>query len=135
MVVFDAATLAMALIGHDTQAERAYWAATAEQPLPLSDAVEAALVDLLTRPFIARYLEPGLCADALGGLLARATRFEPRITVNECRDPKDNRYLELALAAGALGIVSSDEDLLSLQTWRGIRILRPAKFLAAPDRF
>jgi predicted nucleic acid-binding protein len=38
--------------------------------------------------------------------------------------------MELALAASANVIVSSDEDLLVLHPWRGVRVLRPAEFLA-----
>jgi putative PIN family toxin of toxin-antitoxin system len=34
--------------------------------------------------------------------------------VTDCRDAKDNKYLELALAAGVGVIVSSDDDLLVL---------------------
>jgi hypothetical protein len=37
---------------------------------------------------------------------------------------------QTALAAGVETIVSSDEDLLVLHPWRGIRILSPATFLA-----
>ena len=47
-----------------------------------------------------------------------------------CRDAKDNKYLELALAAAADVIVSGDADLLVLHPWRGVRILRPAAYLA-----
>lgn len=50
--------------------------------------------------------------------------------VTDCRDPKDNKHLELALASGADTIVSSDADLLVLHPWRGTRILRPADYLA-----
>jgi predicted nucleic acid-binding protein len=39
--------------------------------------------------------------------------------------------LELAFAAGAETIISSDDDLLVLHPWRGVRILRPADYLAA----
>lgn len=52
------------------------------------------------------------------------------IRVTDCRDAKDNRYLELALAAGADAIISGDADLLVLHPWRGTRILRPADYLA-----
>jgi hypothetical protein len=55
--------------------------------------------------------------------LSRAER------VTDCRDPKDNKYLELSLAAGAETIVSSDDDLLVLDPWRGVRIMRPAEYL------
>ena len=50
--------------------------------------------------------------------------------MTDCRDAKDNKYLELALAAGASTIVSGDADLLVLHPRRGVRILRPANYLA-----
>jgi predicted nucleic acid-binding protein len=59
-----------------------------------------------------------------------AVWFEPEVRVTDCRDPKDDKYLELALAAGAETIVSSDDDLLVLHPWRSVRILRPADYLA-----
>jgi uncharacterized protein len=49
--------------------------------------------------------------------------------VIDCRDSKDNEYLELALSADAGTIVSSDADLLTLHPWRGVRILRSAEYL------
>jgi predicted nucleic acid-binding protein len=47
-------------------------------------------------------------------------RFGSRLgrRCGDCRDGKDNRYLELGLAAGATAIVSSNEDLLVLNPWR-----------------
>ena len=59
--------------------------------------------------------------------------FEPAVSLTDCRDPKDDKYLELALAAGAEIIVSSDDDLLVLHPWRGVQILRPAEYLALLD--
>jgi predicted nucleic acid-binding protein len=62
-------------------------------------------------------------------LSAAAIWIDPAEKVEDCRDAKDNRYLELALAARAAVIVSGDEDLLVLNPWRGVRVLRPAQFL------
>ena len=45
-----------------------------------------------------------------------AELFALSVPVTDCRDLKDNRYFELALAAGAEIIVSSDDDLLVLQS-------------------
>lgn len=45
-----------------------------------------------------------------------------------CRDPEDSKFLALALASEADTLVSSDEDLLVLHPWRGIRILTPTQF-------
>ena len=46
-----------------------------------------------------------------------------------CRDPKDNKFLALAYECEADAIVSSDEDLLVLNPWGEVRILRPSEFL------
>lgn len=43
-----------------------------------------------------------------------------------CRDPDDDEVLALAIAAKADLIVSGDNDLLSLLSFRGIPILAPA---------
>lgn len=57
----------------------------------------------------------------------------PSEQVTDCEDWEDNRILELALAAGALLIVSSDRHLLSLSPWRGIPILDPRAFVGRVD--
>lgn len=46
-----------------------------------------------------------------------------------CRDPKDNQFLELAESANAEMILSSDAGLAVLHPWRGIPILPPSAFL------
>ena len=50
--------------------------------------------------------------------------------VTDCRDPKDNRFLALALDSESDCIVSGDADLLALNPWRGIEIVSPGAFLA-----
>ena len=47
-----------------------------------------------------------------------------------CRDPKDDKFLEAALAVRADCIVSGDADLLDMTSFEEIPILRPAEFLA-----
>jgi len=54
----------------------------------------------------------------------------PTRKVSVCRDPKDDKFLEAALAGGADCIVSGDADLLVLTQFENIPILRPAEFLA-----
>ena len=54
----------------------------------------------------------------------------PDQKVGACRDPKDDKFLEAALAGGADCIVSGDADLLALGSFEGIPILRPAEFIA-----
>ena len=51
-----------------------------------------------------------------------------RSVVADCRDPKDNPFLELALDGKAETIISGDKDLLVLNRWRGVRIQSPGDF-------
>lgn len=45
-----------------------------------------------------------------------------------CRDPKDNKFLELAISAKADVLVSSDIHLLEMHPFRGVQILQLANF-------
>jgi hypothetical protein len=87
------------------------------------------IAGVLARPKFAHVLTEDRRRETLELLAAAALWVEPREAVRDCRDPKDNRYLELALAAGAGAILTGDEDPLALHPWRGIQVLRPAEFL------
>jgi putative PIN family toxin of toxin-antitoxin system len=89
------------------------------------------ILDVLHRPKLARFVSAELRDDLLDQLISAATWFEPAVTVTDCRDPADNKYLELALDARATIIVSDDLDLLVLHPWRGIQILRPGDYVTA----
>jgi predicted nucleic acid-binding protein len=67
--------------------------------------------------------------------IARRTgaMIEPRSTVDDCADWEDNRILELAEAAGAFLIVSSDHHLLDMSPWRGIPVMSPRQFVGRVD--
>ncbi len=49
--------------------------------------------------------------------------------VRECRDPKDDKFLELALNGSADVIITGDAHLLGMHPWREIEILTPADYL------
>jgi len=51
------------------------------------------------------------------------------ISINSCRDPKDNKFLELALTAKVDCVVSGDQDLLILNPFNDIPIITAADFL------
>ena len=46
-----------------------------------------------------------------------------------CRDPKDNKFLELAISGNATHIITGDKDLLDLHPFRDILIVTPSQFL------
>ena len=55
--------------------------------------------------------------------------FTPEFSVIDCRDPKDNKFLELAVESNASCIITGDKDLLILHPFRGIPILNASDFL------
>ena len=55
--------------------------------------------------------------------------FNPPEQITDCRDPTDNKFLELAVAAKASCIITGDKDLLVLNPCRGIIILNAYDFL------
>lgn len=62
-------------------------------------------------------------------LLSEAlTLIETSVVVTDCRDPKDNKFLEAALAAQAHVLVSSDVHLLEMHPFRGIEVVQLAEF-------
>jgi putative PIN family toxin of toxin-antitoxin system len=97
----------------------------------LFEAVYLEIAEVLARPKFARVLTEYRQRELLELLNAAAIWVRPDITVHDCRNGKDNCYLELALTAAAKTIVSGGEDLLVLHPWRGLQILRPVAFLAA----
>jgi len=50
-------------------------------------------------------------------------------SVQDCRDPRDDKFLNLALSASAQFIITGDLDLLVLHPYRGIETWSPAEFL------
>jgi len=50
-------------------------------------------------------------------------------TIRACRDPKDDKFLELAVSGRAACIVTGDDGLLTLSPFREIPIMTPAAFL------
>jgi putative PIN family toxin of toxin-antitoxin system len=130
-VVFDASTLVGALLKEGSVPERALLLARSLETSCLSAAVETEIREVFARPKFRKYLRPGRPANMPAIVTAAARNVEPTERVTDCRDPKDDKYLELALAAGATTIVSSDDDLLVLRPWRGIDIVTPSAFVAA----
>ncbi len=52
------------------------------------------------------------------------------ILTNYSRDHDDDKFVETAIIGEAGFIISGDKDLLDMKIYNGIKILRPAEFLA-----
>ena len=68
--------------------------------------------------------------DIVNAVLYFTHLIEPRGAVTFIKDdPKDDKILDCAIACNAEFIVSQDNHLLNLKTFRGIRIVSPEEFL------
>ena len=135
IVVFDASSFVSAALKPDGIPERALLLAI-DHPnrLVLSQAVEDEYREVIFRRKFDRFVSQERRQRILDIAVFAAERVEPTERARECRDPKDDKYLELAAAGRADVIVSSDaRHLLSMHPWRGISILAPAAFLARAD--
>ncbi len=90
------------------------------------------IVDVLGRnKFRQKYhIEPDDISALINLIRLRGEAIVPEVTITDCRDPKDNKFLEVALTGGADYLVSGDSDLLSMNPYQSIPILNPAEFLA-----
>jgi len=134
-VVFDTSSLVSAAILPDSVPNQALQHAILHERLCVSAETLSELGRVLGLKKFDRYL--GL--DSRVEFFERVARDSSRGTVpsevlddvrGSCRDVKDDQFLALCIAVNADLLVSSDEDLLALNPWRGIRILTPSQFLS-----
>ena len=131
--MLDASTLVSASIAKGSVPDKAVRHAFAADRVAVSEAMMTELLDVLARPRLARFIKPELRDEVLSLLDTYGVLFAPLDRIADCRDPKDDKYLELAIASGARVIVSGDDDLLALDPWRGVRILTSAGYLAQAE--
>ncbi|ANX03474.1 putative toxin-antitoxin system toxin component, PIN family [Immundisolibacter cernigliae] len=95
-----------------------------------SEATLEELADVLSRPKFDRYLTVSERQQFLR-LFMRIAQWVPILhPVQACRDPRDDKFLALAVNGEAGVIITADQDLLVLDPFRDVRILEPAAYLA-----
>ena len=132
IVVLDASIFVSAALKADSLPERALLRAVdAPNHLILSQEVVDEYREVIFRPKFDRFASVERRRRILDIVVFAAERIEPSESIRECRDPKDDKYLALAVAGRADVVVSGDvRHLPSMNPWRGIPILSPAGFLA-----
>ena len=90
------------------------------------------IIDVLGRDtFRTKYhVEPEDISVLINLIRLRGELVIPKKRVSVCRDAKDDKFLEAALAGNADAILSGDDDLLVLNPFENIPVLTPAEFLA-----
>jgi uncharacterized protein len=130
--VLDANVLVSATLFSRSSSRRALDYAQDVGIILISEATFGEIQEVLQRPKFDRYLSRERREELLQRFLVTAQLVEITETVVDCRDPKDNKYLELALSGRADAVITGDQDLLVLNPFRGIAIMTISEFLDTP---
>jgi uncharacterized protein len=98
-----------------------------------SVATEAQFREVMMRDYIAPIVAPDTRAW-LTQLMASAELVTITERIAACRDPSDDKFLELAVNGEADLILTGDNDLLALNPFRGIPIVAPTTFVQGAAR-
>ena len=96
-----------------------------------SDVTEAEFFRILAKPKLVKLLDDRPFISDLIEIFKKAELVPITNRLEGCRDPNDDKFLELAVNARASMIVSGDADLLTLHPFQGIPIVDPATFCLA----
>ena len=127
--VFDTNVLISAALSCDSTSRHAFDHALDRGAILLSLPVAAELNEVLTREKFRAYINEDEAMQFLALLTGVSQWVETDVSIADCRDPDDNKVLELAISGRATHIVTGDDDLLVLDPYRGTRVLRPREFL------
>ncbi len=100
-----------------------------ESVLLFSESTMDELKDVLFRSKFDRYVSREDRALFLAQLSVAAEIVSIIQLIRECRDPKDDKFLEVALNGRADVIITGDADLLAIHPWREIAILTASQYL------
>ena len=127
--VLDTNVVVSALLLDTSASRRVFDRALEKGKVLLSLPVMAELYEVVARPKFRQYVSEEDTRRFLGAFLRKAEWVEVAEIIQVCRDPKDDKFLELAVSGHATHVISGDKDLIALSPFRGIAILPPDSFL------
>ena len=127
-VVVDANVIVSAALKPASTPAQVVRATVRSRSIVLSPAIFAEFNEVLRRSRIALRLGDRGAVRFLDTIAGATTLITPTISLQICRDPADDKYLELALAAEASFIVPGDLDLLALHPFREISLCARQSF-------
>ncbi|HZT02103.1 MAG TPA: putative toxin-antitoxin system toxin component, PIN family [Steroidobacteraceae bacterium] len=127
-IVADTNSLVSRLLLPASVPAKAVRKAVDEGQLLVSDATLGELSDVLSRPKFDRYISLEDRQAFIRVLNRIAERVVITSPVTACRDPKDDKFLEVALNGDADVLMTGDSDLLELHPFRGIEIITPKQY-------
>ncbi|WP_327084612.1 putative toxin-antitoxin system toxin component, PIN family [Nostoc sp. PCC 7524] len=94
-----------------------------------SDANFKELQEILHRSKFDKYISLTIRTQFLAKLKLESEEVEIVQMIKECRDPKNDQFLEVAINGNATHIITGDKDLLELHPFQGVHIITATQFL------
>jgi putative PIN family toxin of toxin-antitoxin system len=94
-----------------------------------SNATRQELTEVVERARFDRYVQREIRRRLVAEYLRATVTIEIPFPIRACRDPRDDKFLEVAMHGRADAIITGDDDLLALNPFHGIAILVPANYL------
>jgi uncharacterized protein len=127
--VFDTNVIISSVLFENSNPSKAFLYALHHGEVLLSLEVLEELNDVFGREKFDRFVTSDERDEFLEAFVQRAILVEIVEKVRECRDPKDDKILDLAINGKAECIVSGDKDLLILNSFRGVKIITAEELL------
>jgi uncharacterized protein len=132
-LVIDTHSLISHMLIRNSVADRVVVPAMARERVLLSEATFAELAGIFVGPKFDRYLPIEHRRQLLAALESSAEWVQVAQPIRACRDPRDDKFLEVAADGEADAILTRNAGLLALDPFRGIAILTPADWLHRPS--
>jgi putative PIN family toxin of toxin-antitoxin system len=127
--VVDTNVLVSAVLMSNSPSAQAFQKARQLGEILSSVSVAEELNEVLGREKFNRYISREDRERFLFTFIEAATVIETCDRIVACRDPKDDKFLVLAVSGHASCLITGDADLLVLHPFRGIPILSVEQFL------
>jgi uncharacterized protein len=128
-LVLDTNILVSSILTKNTPPQKVFDYSITNGTILLSEPTALEIAEVLTRNKFDRYalLSNRLIFLQTLNSIAEIMQITEFLTI--CRDPKDDKFLELAVNGKADYLITGDRDLLVLHPFRNIQILTPTAFL------
>ncbi len=128
-IVLDTNLIVSALLIKNSISRKAFDLVVNQYSIVSSKECFEELNDVLGRKKFEKYFSLKDKYEFLKSYFELVEFFEVGIIVSDCKDPKDNKFLALALESKSKIIVSGDRHLLEMKNYFGIKIISPHDFI------
>ncbi|HYW18776.1 MAG TPA: putative toxin-antitoxin system toxin component, PIN family [Nodularia sp. (in: cyanobacteria)] len=94
-----------------------------------SDVTFQEIQEILNRSKFDKYISMTIRTQFLAKFKFESEEIAINQIIKECRDPKDDKFLEVAINGNATHIITGDKNLLELHPFRGVDIITATQFL------